>query len=134
MPHGLLVILDPALQPLFLEQSPMTTPWLNAELTGMEVVGGLHVDDEGEPRVVQEIPRGVALGEDAETYARSQYSRRKPRDCQKHLRRHRFGAHVFVTDDGTTRGRTEHDAAGKCVLISGHLSRVTHKSDFPHEN
>lgn len=52
----------------------------------MQLVRGLEVHDESKPRVVQEVPRRVALAQDAEGDARKQGPRRKPRHRQQGFR------------------------------------------------
>lgn len=46
----------------------------------MEAVSGLEADDKREPRMVQEVSRGVAFRQDAEGDAGEQRTRRYPRD------------------------------------------------------
>lgn len=56
------------------------------KLTGMQDMRWLEIDDENEPGVVQEVSRGVALGQDAECDAWEQGPGGKPRDRKQHLR------------------------------------------------
>lgn len=42
---------------------------------GVELVRGLEANDQGQPRVVQEVSQGVALREHAAAYAREQRRR-----------------------------------------------------------
>ena len=55
-------------------------------LTGVKLVRRLEVNDEGQPGVVQEVPGGVALGQDANNDARNQSTRAQLRDRQQGLR------------------------------------------------
>lgn len=62
----------------------------------MKVVGGLEADDEGNPRVVQEVSRGIALGQDDARDTRKKRPRRDSRCGEKHPRPRRRSTQVRI--------------------------------------
>lgn len=66
-------------------------------------MGRLEADHKGEPAVVQEVSRGVALGQDAANDAREQRPRRGPRDRQESLGQRLCHAVVLVADENDNK-------------------------------
>lgn len=75
-------------------------------------MGGLEADDEGKPGVVQEVSRGVALGQYAAGDAGEQRSRRYPRHREQRHRYRRGDTHITVAERASK--------AGVCVEKEGH--------------